>query len=73
MRPLTIIGLIVLVLGIVSFVVPVPVNKTHELKAGDAEIGITTHHDEKLPPVVGGIMCGVGAVLLIAGGRRATA
>jgi hypothetical protein len=73
MKPLLIIGLVVLVLGILSFVVPVPVNKTHEIKAGDASVGITTHHNEKLSPVVGGILCAVGAVLLIAGTRKATA
>jgi hypothetical protein len=73
MRPLTILGLVVLVVGILSFVVPVPVNHTHEIKAGDASIGITTHRTEKLPPVVGGILCAVGAVLLIAGTRKATA
>ena len=73
MRPLSILGLVVLVLGILSFVVPVPVNKTREIKAGDASIGITTHHDEKLPPAVGGVLCAVGAVLLIAGARKATA
>ncbi len=73
MRPLSILGLVVLVLGILSFVVPIPVNKTHELKAGDASIGITTHHDEKLSPVVGGILCAVGAVLLITGTRKVTA
>jgi hypothetical protein len=73
MKPLTIIGLVVLLLGILSFVVPVPMNKTHELKAGDASIGITTHHDEKLSPAIGGLLCAVGAVLLIAGTRKATA
>lgn len=73
MRPLTMLGLVVLVLGILSFVVPVPMNKTHELKAGDASIGITTHRTEKLSPVVGGILCVVGAVLLIAGTRKAAA
>ncbi len=73
MKPLSILGLVVLVLGILSFVVPVPINKTHELKAGDASIGITTHHTEKLPPAVGGVLCAVGAVLLIAGSRKAVA
>lgn len=73
MRPLSILGLVVMVLGILSFVVPVPMSKTHELKAGDASVGITTHHDEKLSPVVGGVLCAVGAVLLIAGTRKATA
>ena len=73
MRPLSMLGLVVLVLGILSFVVPVPMNKTHEVKAGDASIGITTHHTEKLSPAVGGVLCAVGAVLLIAGSRKATA
>lgn len=73
MKALSILGLVVLVLGILSFIVPVPVNKTHELKAGDASIGITTHHDEKLSPAVGGVLCAVGAVLLIAGTRKAIA
>lgn len=73
MRPLFVIGLIVLVLGILSFVVPIPVNKTHELKAGDASVGITTHHEDKLSPVVGGVLCAVGAVLLIGGSRKAMA
>jgi len=73
MKPLSILGLVVLVLGILSFIVPIPVNKTHELKAGDASVGITTHHDEKLSPIVGGVLCAVGAVLLIAGARKATA
>lgn len=73
MRPLSWIGLIVLVLGILSFVVLVPRSNTRELKAGDASIGITTRHNEKLPPVVGGVLCAAGVVLLIAGSRKATA
>jgi len=73
MRPLAWIGLVVLILGILSFVVLVPRNNTHELKAGDASVGITTHHNEKLPPVVGGVLCAAGVVLLVAGSRKATA
>ncbi len=70
MRPLALIGLIVLVLGILSFVVPIPTSHRHELKAGDASVGITTHQDEKLSPVVGGVLCAAGAVLLLAGSRK---
>jgi hypothetical protein len=70
MRPLSLLGLVVLVLGILSFVVPIPTSKRHELKAGDASVGVTTHHDEKLSPVVGGVLCAVGAVLLIVGTRK---
>jgi hypothetical protein len=70
MRPLTLIGLVVLVLGILAFVVPIPTSHTHGAKIGDATIGITTQSSEKLSPVVGGVLCLAGAVLLIAGARK---
>jgi hypothetical protein len=73
MKPLTLIGAILLVLGILSFIVPVPTSKTHELKAGDASVDITTHHQQKLSPAVGGVLCAAGVVLLIAGSRKAVA
>ena len=73
MRLLTIIGVVVLILGILSFVVPVPMSHSHSAKIGDASIGVTTHDHEKLSPVVGGVLCAVGVVLLIAGTRRAAA
>lgn len=70
MRPLVIIGIIVLVLGILAFVVPVPHNEKHGVNLGDASLSVTTHHDQVLPPAVGGVLCVVGAVLLIVGFRR---
>jgi di/tricarboxylate transporter len=72
MRPLVLIGLVVLVLGILAFFVPFPMSNTHEAKVGDASIGITTHHSQKLSPAVGGVLCAVGAVVLIAGSRKST-
>jgi hypothetical protein len=71
MRALAVIGIIVLVLGILSFIIPVPHSERHGVNLGDASVGVTTHHDEKLSPAVGGILCAVGAVLLIAGMRKA--
>ena len=73
MRLLTVIGIVVLVLGILSFVVAVPMSHSHSAKIGDASIGVTTHDHEKLSPAVGGVLCAVGVVLLVAGTRRATA
>jgi hypothetical protein len=70
MRPLSLIGLVVLALGILAFFVPIPRSNTHEAKIGDASIGITTHHNEKLSPAVGGVLCAVGAVMVIAGSRK---
>ena len=70
MRPLFVIGLVVLVLGILSFVVPIPTSQTHGAKIGDATIGITTHSSEKLSLVIGGVLCLAGVVLVIAGSRK---
>ena len=70
MRPLFVIGLVVLVLGILSFVVPIPTSQTHGAKIGDATIGITTHSSEKLSPVIGGVLCLACVVLVIAGSRK---
>jgi hypothetical protein len=56
MRLLTVIGVVVLLLGILSFVVPVPMNHTRSAKVGDASIAITTQESQKLPPVVGGVL-----------------
>jgi len=72
MRSLAIIGVVVLILGVLSFVVPVPVSHSHSAKVGDTTIGITTHDSEKLPPAAGVVLCGAGVILLIAGTRRAT-
>jgi hypothetical protein len=73
MRPLAWIGIVVLVLGILAFIVPVPTSNTRDVKVGDASVGITTRHDEKLSPAVGGVLCAAGVVLLIAGSRKAAA
>jgi hypothetical protein len=71
MRVLAIVGILLLVLGILSFLVPVPHSERHGVNLGDASLSVTTHHDEKLSPAVGGILCAIGAVLLIAGMRKA--
>ncbi len=70
MRPLAWIGLVVLLIGILSFFVPFPMSHTHSAKVGDASIGITTHSQEKLSPAVGGVLCAAGVVLLVAGSRK---
>lgn len=70
MKPVSWIGLILLVLGILAFIVPVPQRETHGFKMGDASVGITTQSSQKLPPVVGGILCAVGALMLVSGSRK---
>lgn len=72
MRLRSVIGVVVLLLGILSFFVPLPITKTREIKAADASLAITTRHDEKLPPGVGVVMCGLGVILLLAASRNAS-
>lgn len=70
MKPLSWIGLLLIVLGILAFVVPVPHSESHGVKVGDASVGITTRSNEKLPPVVGGVLCAAGVVVLVVGVRK---
>jgi hypothetical protein len=67
MKALMVVGVVVLVLGIVSFFVPFPHSEHHGVSVGDAHVGITTHVDEKVSPVVSIVLVAAGAGLMIAG------
>ena len=67
MKALMLVGVVVLVLGIVSFFVPFPHSEHHGVSMGDTHIGITTHDDEKVAPAVSIVLVVVGAGLMIAG------
>jgi len=67
MKALFVVGLVVLVLGILSFFVPVPHTERHGVDAGDVHLGVKTHHDDLLPPGVSVALLVVGAGLMIAG------
>lgn len=71
MKTLPIVGVLLLVLGVLSFVVPVPHQEKHGIKVGDAKFSIQTEDSEKLPPAVGIILIGGGVVALILGLRKA--
>jgi hypothetical protein len=62
-------GLVLLILGIVSFVVPIPSSERDAVKVGGVSLGIETRHDEKVPPLVGAVMILAAAGLMIAGRR----
>lgn len=66
MKALFIVGIVVLVLGILSFFVPVPHTEHHGINAGDVQFGVDTHHSELLPPYVGIALIVVGGGLMIA-------
>jgi hypothetical protein len=71
-KALLVIGLLVLVLGVLSFVVPVPHSEHHGVSAGDVHLGVTTEHSDRVPPVVSVVLVLAGAWMMIAGrGKRA--
>jgi hypothetical protein len=67
MKALFWIGLVVLILGIVSLVVPIPRNERDGVNVGGVSIGVETRHDEKVSPIVSAVMILGGAGLMIAG------
>jgi hypothetical protein len=67
MKGLAIAGVVVLILGVISFFVPMPNEHHHGVSVGDAHIGVTTEHDEKVPPALSVVLVVVGAGLVIAG------
>ena len=73
MKALFGVGLAVLILGILSFFVPFPKTEDHGIRVGDAKIGVQTQHDEHVSPAVSIALLVVGAGLMIAGKRTASA
>lgn len=69
MKALLWVGLLLVVLGILSLVVPIPHQENHGIKAGDVNIGVQTRSEEKVSPAISATLIVVGAVLAIAGGR----
>jgi uncharacterized membrane protein len=70
MKNLTFAGLLLLALGLLSFVVPIPHRENHAVKIGDAKIGVQTEHSDRLPPVVGIVLLAGGVLTLVVGSRK---
>jgi hypothetical protein len=64
------IGLVLMVLGIASLLVPIPHNDREGITAGDMSIGVNVHHDEKVSPIISGALILGGACLMIAGAKK---
>jgi hypothetical protein len=61
------IGMVVLILGLVSLVVPIPRNEREGFKAGGLSIGIETRREEKVSPYVSAVMILGGVGMMVAG------
>jgi hypothetical protein len=70
MKSVGVIGIVLLILGLLSFVVPVPHSENHGVKIGDAKIGVQTQHNEMLPPAVGIVLVAGGVIALVLGVRK---
>ena len=67
MKPLFTIGLVILILGVISFFVPVPHSEHHGVSAGYMHLGVTTHHEDRVPPALSIVLLVVGAGMMIGG------
>lgn len=63
-------GLIFLVLGVLSFLVPLPHRERHGFSIGATKFSVQTERSEKLPPVVGIVLIGGGVAGLVLGTRK---
>ena len=67
MKALFWIGMMVLSLGVVSLVVPIPRSEREGFKAGGMTFGVETRHEEKVSPFVSVVMILGGAGMMVAG------
>ena len=70
MKPVAMIGAVLLLLGLLAFIVPIPNRENHDLKIGDTKIGVQTQSSEKLPPAVGIVLLVGGVLALVVGARQ---
>lgn len=70
MKNLAFVGVLLLVLGLLSFIVPIPRRENHGVKIGDTKIGVQTESSEKLPPAVGIVLLAGGVFTLVFGSRK---
>jgi uncharacterized membrane protein len=71
MKLVTVIGAVLLLLGILSFVVPLPHREEHSVKVGDTKWGVQTQTSERLPLAASIVIVVAGVACLIAGSRKA--
>jgi hypothetical protein len=56
-------GLILVVLGIASLLVPIPHTEKHGIKAGDVNIGVETTQSERVSPIISVVLIAVGPLI----------
>lgn len=69
MKMLLFAGLLLVVLGIASLVVPIPRTETEGIKVGNTNFGVQTSHSERVSPIISVVLIAGGIALSIAGTR----
>ena len=69
MKALLWIGIVLVVLGVLSLFVPIPHQESEGIKAGNVSIGVQTHTEEKVSPMISAALIVAGAVMAVAGSR----
>lgn len=70
MKTIPLIGAALLILGVLSFVVPIPHTEDHSVKIGDSKIGVQTHSSDKVPVAASVALLGAGVLMLVLGARK---
>ena len=65
MKMMSWIGLMVLILGIASLVIPIPHREHDGFRAGPVSIGVETNHSETSSPIVSAMLILGGAGLMV--------
>jgi hypothetical protein len=70
MRILFIVGLILLLAGLASLVVPIPHHERHGVQVGPVSLGVDTVDRERVHPGVSAVIIVGGVALMLAGSRK---
>jgi len=70
MKTITMIGAVLIILGVLSFVIPIPHTEDHGVKIGDAKIGVQTRSSERVPVGASVTLIGVGVLTLVLGAKK---
>ncbi len=71
MKALFLVGVVVLILGIVSLVVPIPQRAREGIEVGGVSLGVETRHEEKIHPALSAVMI-LGGLGAMAAGKRSS-
>ena len=70
MKPLFVIGIVILVVGVASLFIAIPQRQRHGVEAGGLSIGVETVDRQKVHPAISAVLIAGGVALMIAGKGR---